>query len=96
MKPILYVYDSNNLNNLQNKLSKFRFYSIAYLFNRWISIPDFDDLFIDFFENTVIDLTNLLRDKYCNRISFEQYLYKLSENIPSLHFCINSTVFGQL
>ena len=93
MKSNLFVYDKNTLQSLMSYLEGYRFISIAYFFYRFETLSELEDLEGDQFENSVIDITNLVKDANYYRIFTERYLWTLTEKIENLHFCMHYNTF---
>lgn len=90
MNPILYVYDQNKLDKLQEKLSEYRFVSIAYLLYKCDLLTDMGNLVSEDVDNTIIDITNVIKDSNYYRIFTERYLLTLVEEYENVHFCLNA------
>lgn len=93
MNTTLYVYDEANLKSLKDNFTDYHFISIAYFFHRCDTIPELKNEDLSPFKNTVIDITNLVKDANYYRIFTERYLWILSEKIENLYFCINYKEF---
>lgn len=70
MDSILYVYDTTKLSNLRKRLNDYKFYSIAYCFNKSDTLDNLYTMDLEQFEKSVIDLTNLVRDNNINKNFF--------------------------
>jgi energy-coupling factor transporter ATP-binding protein EcfA2 len=91
MRAILYVYDIEDLNLLQEKLSNSRFISIAYLIHISNTVEDLTEMDPVDINNSVIDITNIIKDGNYFRIFTERYLLILSDNFENVNFCIQSS-----
>lgn len=90
MNPILYVYDQNKLNKLQEKLRGYRFKSVSYFIHKCELITDVYKLAARDVDNTIIDITNIIKDGNYYRIFTERYLWTLVEEYENVHFCLNA------
>ena len=89
MDSILYVYDTTKLSDLRKQLNDYKFYSIAYCFNKGDTLDNLYDMDLEQFEKSVIDLTNLVRDNNINKIFSERYILALCCSVEEIQFCIN-------
>ena len=86
----LYIYDIENLKSFQENLKDFQFISIAYLFHlsgRFEDLLEVDSVDIN---NSIIDISNLIKDGNYHRIFSEIYLRTLSEEFENVHFSLQS------
>ncbi|OBR91576.1 chaperone protein ClpB [Clostridium ragsdalei P11] len=90
MSPVLYVYEKNKLKKLQEKLSGYRFASIAYLLYKCDSLADMDKLVTEDIDNTIVDITNMIKDGNYYRTFTERYFWTLVEEYENVHFCLNA------
>ncbi|MBV4449242.1 AAA family ATPase [Clostridium tyrobutyricum] len=90
MSPVLYVYDKNKLKKLQKKLSGYRFVSIAYLLYKCDSLEHMDKLVAEDVDNSIIDITNMIKDGNYYRIFMERYFWILLEKYENVDFCLNA------
>ena len=90
MKTVLYVYDVKNLKLLQEELRDFRFLSIAYFIHACNTIEELELMDAKAVDDSVIDITNIIKDDNYYRIFTERYLWTLSENFENVHFCLQS------
>ena len=96
MDSILYVYDTTKLSDLRKRLNDYKFYSIAYCFNKSDTLDNLYDMELEQFEKSVIDLTNLVRDNNINKIFSERYILALCCSVEEIHFCINCDLIEKL
>ncbi len=89
MDSILYVYDTTKLSDLRKRLNNYKFYSIAYCFNKSDTLDNLYTMDLEQFEKSVIDLTNLVRDNNINKIFSERYILALCCSVEEIQFCIN-------
>ncbi|MBU3175238.1 AAA family ATPase [Clostridium estertheticum] len=90
MNPNLYVYDQNKLNNLQGKLSEYKFVSIAYFLYICDVLTDMDELVAEDVDNSIIDITNMIKDSNYYKVFTERYLRTLVEEYENVHFCLKA------
>ena len=89
MDSILYVYDTTKLSDLRKRLNNYKFYSIAYCFNKSDTLDNLYTMDLEQFQKSVIDLTNLVRDNNINKIFSERYILALCCSVEEIQFCIN-------
>lgn len=90
MKSFLYIYDINNLSKLKQRLSEYKFVSVAYFLNLVDTVEEINAVDSEDINALVIDITNMIKDGNYYRIFTERYLWALSENIDNIHFCLQS------
>lgn len=73
---------------MQEQLSGFQFVSISYIFNLYDSPDDIFKYRPSSVNNTIIDITNLIRDNHSNLIIIETYLKKVTEDFLNVHLSI--------
>jgi ATP-dependent Clp protease ATP-binding subunit ClpC len=94
MKTVLYVYDVKNLKLLQEELRDFHFLSIAYFIHASNTIEELELMDAKAVNDSVIDITNIIKDDNYYRIFTERYLWTLSKNFENVHFCLQSDYFS--
>jgi len=86
MELILYVYNINNLKSMRNIMNEYRFCSIArFIHNTLEELIEIEASEID---NTIIDITNLIKDGAYYRVFTERYLWTLTENFQNVHLSL--------
>ena len=88
MSSKLFIYDIKSLKKLTDKMSKYTFFSISHFFLTYPSLNDLKNIDLDFFDNCVVDLTNLAREHSYFKIFVEQYILKLQRKCSNIHFCL--------
>ena len=86
MKKILYVYSSENLEDLKNDFTQSNFIGIGFILNMAQNLNDLDD---EDFDDFIIDITALAFDNPYYKIFIEQYLYKLTDEFTNAVFLLN-------
>lgn len=96
MNSILYVYNTTKLRDLRKQLNDYKFYSIAYFFQKSDTLSNLYKIDLKQFEKSVVDLTNLVKDNNFYKIFSEQYILTLCNSIEEIHFCINYDLIDKL
>lgn len=86
MKKILYVYSSENLEDLKKDFTKSNFISISLILNMAQNLNDLDD---EDFDDFLIDITALAFDNPYYKIFIDQYLDKLTDEFTNAVFLLN-------
>lgn len=90
MNSLLYVYNTENLESMQDTLSEFRFTSIAHFLNISSSVDDITEMDSCEVNDTILDITNLIQDYNTSRVFYERYLWAIIDNFENIHFSIKS------
>lgn len=90
MESVLYVYDFKNLKLMRESLDGFRFFSIAYFIHVSNTVEELVEMDATGINNSIIDITNLVKDGNYYRIFTERYLWALTENFENVHFSLQS------
>lgn len=90
MDSTLYIYNVEKLELLKEDLSDFQFLSIAYLIHISSTIEDLVEVDTSDINNSIIDITNLVKDGNYYRIFAERYLWTLSNDFENVHFSLQS------
>lgn len=85
---MLYIYDIDRLNFMQESMKEYKFYSIAHILHVCDDINDLPEIF----DNThaVIDITNLITENDLNIIFVNRYLIALYEISDTIHFSLQT------
>lgn len=94
MKSFLYVYDEGSLPKLQERLSQYKFVSVAYFLHLFDTIEEINDIDSEDINDFVIDISNMIKDGNYYKIFTERYLWALSEKINNVHFSLMSDYFS--
>lgn len=86
---ILYIYNQNNLKELQESMDEYHFVSISYFLHLVDSVEGIRELDPEYLNNLVIDITAIIKDGNYYRIFTERYLWALSEMNSNIHFCLH-------
>lgn len=90
MDSTLYIYNIEKLKLLKEDLSDFQFHSIAYFFHISNTLEDLEDVDSSVINDSIIDITNLVKDGSYYRIFAERYIWTLSNNFNNVHFSLQS------
>lgn len=90
MGSLLYVYDPENLNQMEEELKEFDFFSFTHLYYIYDSLDKLAKLESSDIENAIVDITNMTVDNYFTRTFSELYLEMLMEHFDNVHFCIQA------
>lgn len=90
MYSILYIYDMENLKSFQRDLDDVQFISIAYLFHISSTLEDLVEVDFIKINNSIVDISNLVKDGNYYRIFSEIYLRTLSEEFENVNFSLQS------
>ena len=90
MGSVLYVYDLKNLKLMRKSLVGFRFFSIAYFIHVSNTVEELIEMDATDINNSIIDITNLVKDGNYYRVFTERYLWALTENFENVHFSLQS------
>lgn len=90
MNSTLYIYNIEKLNLFKKDLSDFQFHSIAYFFHVCNTVEDLKNLDPSVVNETIIDITNLVKDGNYYRVFVEIYMQVLSNNFDNVHFSLQS------
>ncbi len=96
MNAKLYVYEYDNLDAFKCAFDKYKFYSISHYCYLYTSLDLLDGLDCDIYDNSIIDLTNLIKDASFYRVYTESYILKLQDLCENIHFCVQKTQFPEL
>ena len=83
MDSTLYIYNVEKLKIFKEDLSNFQFLSIAYLIHISSTVEDLVEVDTSDINNTIIDITNLVKDGNYYRIFAERYLWTLSNDFEN-------------
>lgn len=86
MKKILYVYSSENLEDLKKDFAKSNFTSISLILNMARNLNDLEN---ENFDDFLIDITALAFDNIYYKIFLDQYLDKLTDEFTNAVFLLN-------
>ncbi|MCE9676844.1 AAA family ATPase [Paraclostridium bifermentans] len=87
MEKILYVYNSENIEELKKEFNNSHIISISYIFN---IVDNLDNLQDEYFDEYIIDLTTLAFENGYYKLFIERYLYKLTDEFKNAKFLINT------
>lgn len=87
MEKILYVYSSENIEELKKEFNNSHIISISYIFN---IVDNVDNLQDEYFDEYIIDLTTLAFESGYYKLFIERYLYKLTDEFKNAKFLINT------
>lgn len=87
MEKILYVYNSENIEELKKDFNNSHIISISYIFNIVANIDNLED---EDFDEYIIDLTTLAFENGYYKLFIERYLYKLTDEFKNAKFLINN------
>lgn len=87
MEKILYVYNSENIEELKKDFNNSHIISISYIFNIVANIDNLED---EDFDKYIIDLTTLVFENGYYKLFIERYLYKLTDKFKNAKFLINN------
>lgn len=87
MEKILYVYNSENIEELKKEFNNSHIISISYIFN---IVDNVDNLQDEYFDEYIIDLTTLAFENGYYKLFIERYLYKLTYEFKNAKFLINN------
>ncbi|EQK49591.1 AAA domain family protein [[Clostridium] bifermentans ATCC 19299] len=87
MEKILYVYNSENIEELKKEFNNSHIISISYILN---IVDNLDNLQDENFDEYIIDLTTLAFENGYYKLFIERYLYKLTDKFKNAKFLINT------
>lgn len=87
MEKILYVYSSENIEELKKDFNHNRIISISYIFNVAANVENLED---EDFDEHIIDLTTLAFEYGYYKLFIERYLYKLTDEFKNAKFLVNN------
>ena len=90
MDSTLYIYNIEKLKLLKEDLSDFQFHSIAHFFHISNTLEDLEDVDSSIINDSIIDITNLVRDGNYYSVFAERYIWILSNNFNNVHFSLQS------
>lgn len=90
MRSDLYVYDIKSLKFMRESLEGFRFFSIAYFIHASSTIEELVEMDAAEINNSIIDITNLIKDGNYYRVFTERYLWALTDNFENVHFSLQA------
>lgn len=91
MSSLLYIYDIENLKSMQKSMQEFRFFSIAHFIHISGTIEKLVEMSVADVDNSIIDITNLIKDGAYYRVFTEGYILALAENFENVHFSLQSS-----
>lgn len=87
MEKILYVYSSENIEELKKDFNNSHIVSISYIFNIAANVENLED---EDFDKYIIDLTTLAFEYGYYKVFIERYLYKLTDEFKNAKFLVNN------
>lgn len=87
MEKILYVYNSEKIEDLKKDFNNSSIISISYIFNRASDLENIDD---EDFDGYIIDLTTFAFEVGYYKLFIERYLYKLTDKFKNAKFLVNN------
>lgn len=87
MEKILYVYSSENIEELKKDFNNSHIISISYILNIVANVENLED---EDFDEYIIDLTTLAFEYGYYKIFIERYLYKLTDEFKNAKFLVNN------